>query len=197
MTIREPSLVKRLFDLAVALPAAVVAFPVCLILLAAVRMETPGSPLLIQRRVGRLQRPFRMFKIRTMYRDTPVVASHEAGQARITPLGAVLRRFKLDELPQLLNILLGDMSFVGPRPCLPTQDLLVTERSRRSIFTVRPGITGPGQIAGLDMSTPIALSDVEAEYFSRATLRSDLAIIFATLSGSGRGDAARGGKVGT
>ena len=186
-----PPPTKRLIDLALALPLAVVAAPIVLVLLIAVRLETPGAPLLVQRRVGRGQRRFRLFKIRTMFRDTPHVASHEVGEMRVTRLGAILRGLKLDELPQLINVIGGSMSFVGPRPCLPSQDELIAERERLGVFALRPGITGPGQVAGIDMSTPKLLAETEAAYFRSATLRSDLAIMLRTALGSGRGDAAR------
>jgi O-antigen biosynthesis protein WbqP len=186
-----PSLSKRLIDLALALPAAVLALPVVIVLCIAVRLETPGSPLLVQKRVGRGQRPFRLLKIRTMFRDTPHVASHEVGELRVTRLGTVLRRLKLDELPQLANVITGSMSFVGPRPCLPTQAELIDERERLNVFALRPGITGPGQVAGIDMSRPRLLAETEAAYFGSASLRSDLDLILRTALGSGRGDAAR------
>lgn len=186
----EPSPFKRLFDLALALPAAVVALPLCVLLLVAVRLETPGAALLVQQRVGRGQRSFRMLKIRTMHRDTPNMASHEVRAARITRLGAILRRLKLDELPQLANVIAGSMSFVGPRPCLPSQEVLIEERARRGLFKARPGITGPAQIAGIDMSTPELLAETEAAYFRRASLGSDLFILVRTVLGSGRGDPA-------
>lgn len=182
---------KRLIDLVLALPLAILAVPIVLMLLIAVRIETPGAPLLIQQRVGRGQRPFRLFKIRTMFRDTPHVASHEVGEMRVTRLGAILRALKLDELPQLINVIGGTMSFVGPRPCLPSQHDLIAERERLGVFALRPGITGPGQVAGIDMSTPKLLAETEAAYFRNSTLRGDFDIMLRTALGSGRGDAAR------
>ena len=187
----EPSPLKRAIDIAIALPAAAVATPVCLLLLLAVRLESPGSPLLVQERVGRNRRPFRMFKLRTMYRDTPNVASHEVGQARITRLGAVLRKLKLDELPQLINVLNGSMSLVGPRPCLPNQQELIAERERLGVFRLQPGVTGPAQLMGIDMSTPQRLAAIEAEYFEHSTPLGEVALIARTFLGRGQGDAAR------
>jgi O-antigen biosynthesis protein WbqP len=182
---------KRAIDLAIALPLAVVAAPVCLLLLGAVALESPGFPLLVQLRVGQGQRTFRMLKIRTMQRDTPQVASHDAGRASITRVGAVLRRLKLDELPQLLNVIAGSMSLVGPRPCLPTQTVLIGERQRRGVFALKPGVTGPAQLMGIDMSTPERLAEIEAEYFARSTPLGELWLIVRTFVGKGRGDAVR------
>lgn len=187
---RTPSPIRRACEFALAVPAAVLALPLVTALLLAVRLETPGPPLLVQQRVGRGGRTFRLFKIRTMFRDAPHVASHEVGANRVTRLGSVLRRLKLDEVPQLLNVINGTMSFVGPRPCLPSQTELISERERRGLFALRPGVTGPGQIAGIDMSTPGLLAQTEADYFAEATLTSDLGILLRTALGSGRGDAA-------
>lgn len=125
-----------------------------------------------------------------MKASTPDVASHEVGFAQITRTGAWLRRFKIDELPQIWNVLIGDMSFVGPRPCLPNQLLLIEERQQRDVFNLRPGITGIAQIAGIDMSTPIALAERDADYLAPWSLTKDCIILWHTLNGAGSGDAA-------
>ncbi len=132
-----------------------------------------------------------MLKLRTMRQGTVHAASHEVGPASITRLGAVLRKLKLDELPQLWNVVVGDMGLIGPRPCLPSQEILVGERDRRGLFVLRPGITGPAQLAGVDMSEPARLAEVEAEYFERNRGFGDLSLLVQTLFGGGRGDAAR------
>jgi len=181
---------QRLFDIAVALPLFVAATPLCLALMIAIRLESPGSPLFVQRRVGRAQRPFAMLKLRTMRAGTPDRASHEVSPARITATGALLRRLKLDELPQLWNVLAGHMSLIGPRPCLPNQTELVAERAARGLFAIRPGVTGPAQLAGVDMSEPRRLAEVEAAYFAHSrTLRNDVGLLVRTFAGGGRGDA--------
>jgi len=101
-----------------------------------------------------------------------------------------LRRTKIDELPQLWNVLIGDMSLVGPRPCLPSQTQLIAERARRGVLALRPGITGVGQLAGLDMSAPVALAEADAAYLARWTLRGDVVMLIQTALGKGGGDAA-------
>ncbi len=157
--------------------------------------ESGWSPILSQSRVGRDGKLFRLLKIRTMSLGTPHVASHEIGAKQITPVGAILRRTKLDELPQVWNVLVGDMSFVGPRPCLPTQTELIHERQRRGVQRLRPGITGVAQVRGLDMSDPVGLAAVDAEYLGAWRLSRDLRCLFATVRGGGRGDAVtRGGQ---
>lgn len=181
--------VKRLIDLAIAIPLSVVALPICLILLVAIRIESAGSPLFMQERVGRNLRPFRIYKLRTMTADTENVASHHLTAASITPLGSILRRFKLDELPQLLNVLNGTMSLVGPRPCLLNQYELIARRDQFGLFAIQPGVTGPAQTAGIDMSDPDRLVEAEAAYFRSSTALKDLRIIARTLLGGGNGDA--------
>nr|MCC5647827.1 sugar transferase [Nostoc sp. CHAB 5824] len=143
-----------------------------------------------QTRVGRNNIPFEIFKLRTMKPDTVNVASHEVTQSQITRVGAWLRRLKFDELPQLYNVLNGTMSFVGPRPCLPSQHELIAERMSRGVTSLLPGITGFGQLAGLDMSTPRKLAIADAYYVGSWSLKRDLAILFQTATGGGRGDAA-------
>ena len=150
-----------------------------------------GSPLFRQQRVGRNQKPFTLLKFRTMQPDTASVATHLADAASITRLGRFLRRTKLDELPQLWNVFKGDMSLVGPRPCLYNQQHLIEERARRGVFDVRPGITGLAQVRGIDMSTPELLAKTDAQMLQDLTLSSYLHYIFMTLAGRGSGDRAR------
>lgn len=183
---------KRLFDLVIALPLAIVAIPVVCVMALAIRAETPGAPIFLQRRVGRDGRVFRLVKLRTMYADTRHVASHEVSRSAITRLGAINRRFKIDELPQLINVIRGDMSLVGPRPCLPVQVELVDERRSRGVDRLLPGITGISQVRGLDMSDPRLLAISDAEYLGSWSIRTDLAILWRTIAGGGFGDAAKG-----
>lgn len=182
---------KRLSDLLIALLLLIPATVASAILLVAIALESPGNPLFTQTRVGQRGVPFRLFKLRTLHTDTPHLPSHEVGLTTITRLGRLLRRTKLDEMPQIWNVLTGDMSFVGPRPCLPTQTRLIERRRATGADTVRPGITGPAQIAGVDMSEPDRLAEIDGAYAATATLRGDLRIMLATVLGGGSGDAAR------
>lgn len=181
---------KRIVDLVLCLAVVPIGLPLCLALLVAIRLESPGSPLFVQVRVGRHQRPFRIFKLRTMAFDTGDVASHLVSAGQITRLGALLRRLKLDELPQLVNVIMGSMSLVGPRPCLPNQAELIAERARHGIFEALPGVTGKAQLMGIDMSDPVRLAQVEADYLEQATLTRDFGILWRTATGGGSGDAA-------
>jgi O-antigen biosynthesis protein WbqP len=126
-----------------------------------------------------------------MYLNTGDAPSHETKASAITPVGHFLRRTKLDELPQLWNILKGEMSFVGPRPCLPSQVELIAARRRRGVYAIRPGITGVAQVAGVDMSDPERLAKLDAVYLAEYSLMTDLRLIMATLFGAGRGDRVR------
>ncbi len=149
------------------------------------------SPLFRQIRVGRYQQEFVLVKFRTMRPDTESVATHLADASAITGFGRFLRRTKLDELPQLWNVLKGDMSLVGPRPCLFNQYELIAERARRHVFDVRPGITGLAQIQGIDMSAPALLAETDAEMLKSLNLINYLRFIFITVLGGGAGDRVR------
>lgn len=181
--------VKRVFDLFCCLALGIPAFVITLAVLPFVWLETRANPLFIQTRVGRNRRLFKILKLRTMRADTPDGASHEVGSATITRSGRILRKSKLDELPQLWNVLLGDMSLVGPRPCLPSQVELINERERLGVLSIRPGVTGIGQLAGLDMSRPAALARADASYLSDWSLWRDIKLLTRTALGAGAGDA--------
>ena len=146
------------------------------------------SPLFQQARVGKNQQSFKLVKFRTMRPDTASVASHLADASAITPFGRYLRRTKMDELPQLWNVLRGDMSLVGPRPCLFNQQDLIVERASRGVFSAQPGVTGLAQIQGIDMSTPELLAKTDAEMLKHLNLFNYFRYIFLTLLGEGAGD---------
>lgn len=177
----------RLLDLLLASFGLIIGLPVFLLLLFLGFVGT-GSPLFLQTRLGRRQKPFTLVKFRTMKPDTASVATHLADPSAITPLGGFLRRSKLDELPQLWNVLLGNMSLVGPRPCLPNQKELIDERASRGVFDARPGITGLAQVQGIDMSTPKLLAETDARMLATLNLREYFRYILQTVTGSGRGD---------
>lgn len=183
---------KRPLDLFGAVVVLVPAAPILLLLMLLICLETPGNPLFVQWRIGRRRKKFRLLKLRTMYFDVGDRPSHEIDPTRITKVGRFLRRTKLDELPQLWNILRGEMSFVGPRPCLPTQHELIAERELRGLHEMRPGITGPAQLAGVDMSRPRELAMADAEYLDQQSLRMDFVYILRTAMGKGAGDAVKG-----
>lgn len=184
-------MILRTLDLILALLGIVLGSPVFVAVYLISFFDT-GSPLFRQRRVGRYQRPFTLLKFRTMRVGTASVASHLADPSLITPFGRFLRRSKLDELPQLWNVLRGQMSFVGPRPGLYNQTELTRAREDLGVFTARPGITGLAQVSGIDMSTPELLAETDAEMLRTLNLGSYLRLILLTALGRGRGDPARG-----
>lgn len=180
-------LVIRFLDFVCSLLGLICASPVLLVLIIIGLFDT-GSPIFRQVRVGRHQQPFILIKFRTMRRETASVASHLASASDITPFGSFLRRSKLDELPQLWNVLKGEMSLVGPRPCLFNQEELINERASRNVFTVRPGITGLAQVNTIDMSTPLLLAETDAQMIESLTLKKYFTYIFRTITGKGAGD---------
>ena len=151
-----------------------------------------GSPFFRQSRVGRNQQLFTLVKFRTMAIGTQSVGTHLVDPSSITKLGRFLRKTKLDELPQLFNVLVGQMSLVGPRPCLPNQTELIAERAHRGVFKLRPGITGLAQVNEVDMSTPRKLARYDQIMVARMGLGLYLKMIVATVLGKGRGDRVRG-----
>lgn len=174
---------KRLLDAAAAALGLAVVWPLLLVLAILVRADSRGPAIFAQTRVGRHGHPFRVFKFRSMRTDTVEQPTHFAKRTDVTRMGHHLRRFKLDELPQLWNVLKGEMSLVGPRPCLLSQHELIDERSRRGVLDLRPGITGLAQVVGCDMSEPRRLARIDALYASRQTLKLDLLILWATFTG--------------
>lgn len=177
----------RLLDILLSLSGLVLGSPLLFATWLASLIDR-GSPLFFQQRVGRRQRTFMLVKFRTMEPDTPSVATHLADVSAITSLGHFLRKTKLDELPQLWNVLTGEMSLVGPRPCLPNQIELIKEREKLGVFDIRPGITGLAQIQGIDMSTPVLLAKIDAQMIAALSLSSYFKYIILTALGRGAGD---------
>jgi len=180
----------RLVDVVLSAVGLLILSPLLLVLYVAGLLDT-GAPLLRQVRVGRDLQPFTLVKFRTMRPNAAHVATHLADAAAITRWGAFLRRTKLDELPQLWNVLKGEMSLVGPRPCLFNQTELIEERAKRGVFAARPGITGLAQINGIDMSTPKLLAETDARMLQDLGLTAYFTYIIKTVSGAGRGDRIR------
>lgn len=180
----------RIFDFLFSLLGLVIGFPVLLVLTIIGLFDT-GSPIFRQVRVGRHQKPFTLVKFRTMKVDTVSVATHLASSASITRFGHFLRKTKLDELPQLWNVLKGEMSLVGPRPGLFNQEELMEERAKRGVFDVRPGITGLAQVNEIDMSTPALLAETDQKMIQSLTVVDYFKYIFMTVAGKGAGDRVR------
>lgn len=177
----------RILDVLFSLSGLILGFPVLLVLYLIGLFDT-GSPVFLQERVGQNKRPFTLVKFRTMSVDTASVASHLAISSSITRYGYFLRRTKLDELPQLWNVLKGEMSLVGPRPCLFSQEELIAERERRGVLNARPGITGLAQVNNIDMSMPELLAETDARMLADLNITTYFKYIFMTVAGKGSGD---------
>jgi O-antigen biosynthesis protein WbqP len=177
----------RILDFIFSLLGLIFGSPILLIIYLIGLFDT-GSPIFKQKRVGRNKKPFTLVKFRTMSVDTASVASHLASTASITKMGGFLRKTKLDELPQLWNVLKGEMSLVGPRPGLFNQDELTRVREYEGIFLVRPGITGLAQINNIDMSTPELLAKTDAKMINAMSLANYFKFILQTVTGAGTGD---------
>ncbi|WP_071461754.1 sugar transferase [Polynucleobacter asymbioticus] len=180
----------RSLDLLCAIFGLILGFPFFLLIYILGFFDT-GSPIFYQVRVGKNQKSFVLIKFRTMCLDTVSQASHLTNERAITRLGSLLRKTKLDELPQLWNVLKGDMSIVGPRPCLYAQVELIEEREILGVYKARPGITGLAQINNIDMSTPKLLAETDARMLKNLTLYSYIKYIFLTVCGDGSGDAVK------
>lgn len=177
----------RFFDFIFSLFGILFLWPVGLVLYIIGLFDT-GKPIFVQERVGKNKRPFNLYKFRTMDVSTKSVASHLASASSVTKFGAFLRKSKLDELPQLVNVLIGDMSLVGARPNLFNQTELIEERDKRGVYNHIPGITGLAQINEVDMSTPKKLAEMDAEMLQNLTVSDYFKYIFATVGGKGQGD---------
>ena len=177
----------RFFDIIFSLIGIILLIPIIIFLIIAGYFDT-GAPLFFQERMGKNKKPFKLYKFRSMYLDTKSVATHLANSSSVTKYGILLRKSKFDELPQLFNVLKGDMSIVGPRPNLFNQEELIKERDKRGVYNVMPGITGLSQINKIDMSTPVLLSETDASMTSSLTLFNYFKYILVTASGKGMGD---------
>ena len=179
--------ILRSMDLFFSFSGLMLFFP---LLLPVLVFDSIGSRTLLfkQERIGRNQKPFILIKFRTMLPGTPSIASHLSSASAVTSVGKILRRTKLDELPQLWNVLKGEMSLVGPRPCLTNQNVLIQERETLGVYDIRPGITGLAQIQGIDMSNPQLLAEVDARMLTTLNLKNYFRYIFLTLMGKGLGD---------
>ena len=187
---------KRLFDFLMSLIATIILSPVILIVALAVKFTSPGPMLFKQRRIGKDNVEFEIYKFRTMRIDTPNVPTHllENPEQWITPVGKFLRKTSLDELPQLFNILKGEMSIVGPRPALYNQFDLKEMRTEVEVHKLVPGLTGWAQINGRD-EIPLSLKvNLDKEYLDKMSFLFDIKIIFMTVLSVLKRDGVQEGK---
>ncbi|PNH97363.1 sugar transferase [Vibrio diazotrophicus] len=177
----------RIFDFLFSFFGLLFLWPILLIICVLGYFDT-GSPIFRQERVGRNQKPFTLIKFRTMPVNTQSVATHLVGASSVTKLGSFLRKTKLDELPQLINVVKGEMSLVGPRPCLLNQKELIDARQARGVFQVLPGVTGLAQVNEIDMSTPEMLAEWDEKMIQTMSLKNYFTYLVQTATGKGSGD---------
>jgi O-antigen biosynthesis protein WbqP len=180
----------RILDILAAFFGLLLLWPL-LVIVTIIGLFDTGSPIFIQTRVGKHKKAFKLIKFRTMSVDTQSVASHLASNAAITRFGSFLRKSKIDELPQLINVLKGEMSLVGPRPNLFNQEELIEERDTLGVYNVLPGVTGLAQVQNIDMSTPKLLAETDRQMIDSLTIANYFKFIFMTATGSGAGDAVK------
>ena len=176
--------IKRMFDFSMSLIGLVVLFTFFVVIALAVKFDSKGLIIFKQKRIGRDKRYFYIYKFRTMYSETPKnMATHliEQPDVYITKVGKILRKTSLDELPQLLNILKGDMAVIGPRPALWNQYDLISERDSVGANSVRPGLTGLAQISGRDELSVVDKAKLDGEYVKNITLWLDFKCFFKTI----------------
>jgi lipopolysaccharide/colanic/teichoic acid biosynthesis glycosyltransferase len=189
---------RRLVDIAVSAVALVVSAPVVIAAMIAIRLESPGHPIYRQRRVGKDGESFDMLKLRTMVSGAEGIGAGLAvneGDARITRVGRLLRRYSLDELPNLVNVLRGDMSLIGPRPTIQVQVAQYTERQRGRL-TVKPGLTGWAQIHGRTALPWAERIELDLWYIEHRRWRVDVAIVWRTIKMLVNGDGLYKGATG-
>lgn len=180
--------IKRASDLTAGLVILLLGWPFLALLAVYIRLDSAGPALFLQKRVGQDGKEFTCFKFRTMTVGTGDLATHDVSVAAVTKAGRFLRRTKLDELPQAINLVRNQMSLVGPRPCLPSQHELISARRERGVLCAKPGITGLAQINDIDMSDPALLAAWDARYVAFRTTATDFIICARTLLGGGSGD---------
>lgn len=178
---REGSIIKRISDIIISLFVLIVTSPVLLLAIIAIRIESPGQAIFIQLRAGKNGKPFKMYKLRGMVKNALEIGPNltQVNDPRLTKTGKFLRRLSIDEIPQFINVLFGSMSIVGPRP----EILDITDNyseEQKKVFKFTPGITGFSQINGRQMLTPEQRTQMEVEYYRKATFISDFLILLKT-----------------
>jgi O-antigen biosynthesis protein WbqP len=177
----------RFFDVFCSLAGLILFLPILIFVFILGFLDT-GSPLFYQKRMGKNMKPFLLIKFRSMKVNSGDRPTHLMSKNSVTSLGFFLRGSKLDEIPQLINVLIGHMSIVGPRPNLMNQTELIEHRSKLGVYSVKPGITGLAQINKIDMSTPELLSLTDAKMIQNLNLKFYFKYIFKTALGKGFGD---------
>ena len=177
----------RTFDILISCSLLFLLWPLLIIIYLLLLVEL-GSPIFTQKRLGKDLLPFKLRKFRTMRLGTPSLGTHKVSSSSVTSSGKFLRRSKLDELPQLVNVIRGEMSLVGPRPCLLNQHEVINERRKLNVFSVKPGVTGLSQILDIDMSNPLLLATTDKRMIEELSIITYFRFLLKTVLGEGSGD---------
>lgn len=178
--------VKRCFDFSFAVLLLILAALPCAFIAAAIKLTSKGNVIFKQKRVGRYGKIFYCYKFRTMYSNAPkycATANLNHADSYITPVGKILRKTSLDEIPQIINVLKGDMSFIGPRPLIPDEQYIHTQRKNKGVYRLRPGISGLAQINGRDLVSPDKKVEFDYKYLQSIGFKTDFVIFFKTIIG--------------
>ena len=155
--------------------------PIILICIFFILIEDGLPAIFVQERLGKNLKKFNIYKLRTMYRSAPNLGTHEVSSSNYLKVGSILRKLKIDELPQVINFIKGDLNLIGPRPGLPSQAELKKFRLANEVFDITPGITGLAQVLGYNMSNPEKLAKIDKLYIDNKNFKLDLMIFFATF----------------
>ena len=177
---KNSSAVIRFIDILFSLVCLILLLPLYITVILVLFSESK-NPFFFQERIGRFQKKFQLVKFRTMRVGTKSISTHLSNIKNITYIGKFLRLNKIDEFPQMYNVLIGDMSLVGPRPCLASQKKLIKERKVRGLFKYRPGITGLAQVSGINMSRPLLLAKTDLKMIKQMNLFYYFYYIFKTV----------------
>ena len=172
---------KRVFDFLGALIILLFISPILLIIAFFIKIHDGGPIIFRQKRIGKDGREFLFLKFRSMPINTPNVVSTDTKKLNITPVGKIIRRTNLDEIPQMINVLKGDMSIIGPRPCLPNQQSLIDLRRENGSLKLRPGLTGWAQVNAYDFMPEIEKANFDGEYYDKVSFAMDLKIVMGTI----------------
>tara|TARA_B110000003_G_scaffold276125_1_gene321008 strand:+ start:5543 stop:6103 length:561 start_codon:yes stop_codon:yes gene_type:complete len=174
---------KRIVDILLGIFFILILTPLIFVTLILIKLDSEGPFFFISERVGKDNQNFKMIKFRTMYKNTEIIETSKLQNPnlKITKIGKILRKYSIDEIPQFFNVIIGNMSIVGPRPALPEQLDLIKNRTKFGINQIKPGITGYAQINGRDLITDIKKLDLEIEYMQKKNFYVDLLIIFKTF----------------
>ena len=174
-------LFKRGFDILLAIFLIVALLPIYIIIALIIFIQDFGTPIFKQMRIGKGGEQFMFYKFRSMPLKTPNVESHQKEKLKVTPFGKFIRRSNLDELPQFFNVLKGDMSFIGPRPPIPSQENLITMRRKNKSLFLKPGLTGWAQVNSYNNMPEDEKAKFDGEYANRISLKMDISILFKTV----------------